>query len=173
MQEIWKDVKGYEGCYQVSNLGRVKSLNYLQKGKEQILRLEKTPKNYFRCAFSKDGKVKRYSVHRLVAQAFIPNPYNLPIINHKDENPSNNRVENLEWCDSKYNNNYGTHIQKIANKVRNHPNMSKKVLCIETGVIYQSTHQAERELGYSRGFVSHCCRDVNKTCGGFHWRYID
>lgn len=95
------------GLYQVSNLGRVKSLSNSKTRKEKIL----TPiyhARYYQITLSKNNIRIQYRVHRLVAEAFIPNPDNLPLINHKDENPLNNKVENLEWCDAKYNNNYGT-----------------------------------------------------------------
>lgn len=170
MKEIWKDIEGYEGCYQVSNFGRVKSLMY---GKEKILKLEKTNKCYFRVALCKNGKVKRYFVHILVCKAFLPNPDNLPFVNHKDENQSNNFANNLEWCDRKYNNNYGNHNKKVSESLINHPKFSKKLLCIETGVVYQSTHQAERDLGLSRGCVSKACRGIYKKVSGFHWRYTE
>ena len=107
--EIWTDIKGYEGLYQVSNLGRVKSLPkftysrcYPQLRKEKLLKPRFTGKhrNYAQVRFN-DGK--SYKVHRLVAQTFIPNPNNLPLVNHKDENTFNNCVDNLEWCTNQYN----------------------------------------------------------------------
>ena len=105
MKEIWKDIEGYEGRYKVSNKGRVYD-NKLDKfiGYESL--------GYMCVALCKDKKQKKCRVHRLVAQAFIPNPDNLPGINHKDENKTNNCVENLEWCTVKYNTNYGTSIQR-------------------------------------------------------------
>ena len=105
MKEIWKDIEGYEGRYKVSNKGRVYD-NKLDKfiGYESL--------GYMCVALCKDKKQKKCRVHRLVAQAFIPNPDNLPVINHKDENKTNNCVENLEWCTVKYNTNYGTSIQR-------------------------------------------------------------
>ena len=106
MKEIWLNIEGYSN-YMISNYGRVKSLNYRRTGKEKILSLKKDKKGYYYITLSKDGIGRNYKIHRLVAQAFIPNPNNLPQVNHKDENPSNNCVENLEWCTNEYNLNYG------------------------------------------------------------------
>ena len=100
--EVWKDVVGYEGLYEVSNLGRVKS----KTRKNTILLKPSETKGYLFVFLCKDKKVKRKSIHRLVANAFIENPYNYPIINHVNENKADNRVENLEWCSAKYNINY-------------------------------------------------------------------
>lgn len=112
MEEVWKDVEGYEGLYQVSNLGRVKSLtHYITKEnckprevKGKILTpFFDRPKGYLSVSLSKNNKIKLQRIHRLVAQAFIPNPDNLIQINHKDGNKTNNNVENLEWCSCKDN----------------------------------------------------------------------
>lgn len=115
MNEIWKDIKGYEGYYQVSNFGKVRSLNrsiYRKNGRKQSFKDQELKfhdkHGYLGINLRKDGKIKSCTVHRLVAEAFIPNPYNLPQINHKDENKYNNRIDNLEWCSSSYNMNYGT-----------------------------------------------------------------
>lgn len=123
MQEIWKDIKNYEGLYKVSNLGNVKSLPKKagrSNRKEKILNFNKNSKGYLRVELSKDKKRKQCLVHRLVAETFIPNYNNLPQINHKDENKENNYIDNLEWCDNKYNNNYGTRNQRlsISHKIR-------------------------------------------------------
>lgn len=126
MEEIWKDIVGYEGFYQVSNLGRVKSLDryievtnkrgtlYRRPIKGRLLSLNNVNDDYISVTLTKDSIGISYSVHRLVAQAFIPNPDNLPQVNHKDENPSNNCVDNLEWCTAKYNSNYGTRREKLS-----------------------------------------------------------
>ena len=106
MVEIWKDIPGYEGIYAVSNFGKVKSLQRTRKGSygsirivyEKILNHKIDKDGYHIVTLSKEGKTKCIGVHRLVAQAFLPNIYNLPMVNHKDENPSNNFVDNLEWC---------------------------------------------------------------------------
>lgn len=110
MQEIWKDIKNYEGCYQVSNLGRVRSLtrkvktfNGVRTSKGQLLKPLKTNTGYYRVDLKQNQKDKYMSIHRLVAEAFIPNPNNYPIINHKDNNTQNNCVDNLEWCTQSYN----------------------------------------------------------------------
>lgn len=116
--EEWRDIKGYEGKYQVSNEGRVKSLNYhRQQGVEQVLKLNTSDRGYKRACLLDNGKESFKLVHRLVAEAFIENPNNYPIINHKDENPSNNFVENLEWCTSHYNNTYNDRHLKAAPKI--------------------------------------------------------
>lgn len=103
LEEIWRDVKGYEGLYQISNLGRVKSLNYKKMKVEKILSLKPKKQGYARVNFSKNGIRKTFTVHRLVALAFIPKEKNKNLINHKNEIKNDNRVCNLEWCDSQYN----------------------------------------------------------------------
>lgn len=116
--EEWRDIKGYEGKYQVSNEGRVKSLNYHRQNLEQILRSTISSSGYCRVwLFDGKGIGKIEFVHRLVAKAFIPNPNNLPQINHKDENKLNNNVENLEWCTPFYNNTYNDRHLKAAPKI--------------------------------------------------------
>ena len=109
MTEIWKNIEGYEGKYQVSNLGQVKSMI----GQEKVLHPKKHRNGHLQIGLHKDKKRKTMYIHRLVAQAFIPNPDNLPGVNHKDENPNNNNVDNLEWCTQKYNCNYGTRVDRI------------------------------------------------------------
>lgn len=116
MEEVWKDIKGYEGLYQISNLGRVKSLPRQYKkrflNKEIIKVPTKLPKGYLKVGLSKNGKVKYYFIHRLVAEMFINKVDGKECVNHKDCNPSNNRVDNLEWCSYIENNNYKNHHLK-------------------------------------------------------------
>lgn len=128
MEEIWKDIPGYEGIYVVSNFGKVKSLQRTRKGSygsirivyEKILNHKIDKDGYHIVTLSKEGKTKCIGVHRLVAQAFLQNSCNFPMINHKDENPSNNRVDNLEWCTARYNCNYGTRVDRmLETKLKN------------------------------------------------------
>ena len=112
MKEIWKNIMGFNG-YQVSNFGRVRSFKTYK-----ILKQTTNNKGYKTLGLCKKGKMRTFLVHRLVADAFIPNPDKLPCINHKDENPSNNYVSNLEWCDQKYNTNYGTCINRMIETKR-------------------------------------------------------
>lgn len=161
MIEIFKDIEGYEG-YQISNLGNVKSLGNDKARKEKVLKPAKDKYGYLYVCLHKQGKVKFCLIHRLVALHFIPNPNNYPIINHKDENPLNNNISNLEWCTPKYNSNYGTRNEKI----------SKQVMCVETGVIYPSASEVQRELGFLQTNISNVCNGKRKTCGGFHWCYV-
>lgn len=115
--EIWKDINGYEGLYQVSNLGRIKSLPKFHQG-ERILKERIDRYGYLYIGFFKNKVKKYYKIHRLVAEAFIPNPKELPCVNHKDENKTNNNVENLEWCSVAYNNSYATRLERVAAKHR-------------------------------------------------------
>lgn len=124
MIEEWRPVVGYEGLYEVSSYGRVKSLcKYDSRNRfrdERILKLCADRLGYLKVGLCSNDKKKKYLVHRLVAQAFIPNPNNLPQVNHRDENPSNDNVDNLEWCDAKYNSNYGTRNDRIrTTRLRN------------------------------------------------------
>ena len=165
--EEWKDIDEYEGLYQVSNLGRVKSLKF---GKERILKPDTILNGYLRVQLWKNSKGIRYLVHRLVAQAFIDNPDKLPMINHKDENPSNNCVDNLEWCTHKYNINYGTCIQRMSEKISK--TVYQYTMDGEIVAEYPSTMEVERQLGYAQSHISQCCNGKRKTANGFIWRYI-
>ena len=167
-KEIWKDIKNYEGLYQVSNLGRVKSLYY-----NKILQNAVQKDGYFQVSLSKNGIQKMYLVHRLVAEAFLPNPHNYLCVNHKDEDKSNNIYTNLEWCDVKYNANYGTRNKRIS-KSNTNGKLSKPVLqyTLDGQFVkeWSSTMECGRN-GYHQGTVAQCCRGELKKHKGYMWRY--
>ena len=157
-KEIWRDCKGYEGLYQVSNMGRIWSLRT-----QRYLKGDLNSVGYLRVLLkAKNGKVKKEFVHRLVALAFIANPQNKTQVNHKDANKLNNTADNLEWNTCKENINQKNRMEKI----------STAVLCVETGIIYPSINDAARQLHLSSGHVSEACNGIRETCGGFHWEVI-
>ena len=176
--ELWKDVEGFEGLYQVSTWGRVRSLDkyvdvkirnvdkVLKRGK--ILKPAYDKDGYLRVNLCKNGKRTNFYVHRLVAKAFIPNPLNLPIINHKDEVKDNNYPYNLEWCTDEYNTNYGTANKRRAEK------QSKKVYQydMQGNLIkeWSSVAEADRN-GYDAKTISACCLGKLKTHQNFIWSY--
>jgi hypothetical protein len=178
--EIWKDIEGYEGIYQVSNLGRVRSLDYTvtkkdgtvqtYKGKVFSMTLNTTGYPYvsFRMGSSKR---KSLTVHRLVAQAFIPNPNNLPEVNHRNEDKTDNRVENIEWCDRKYNMQYGTRNDRQKEKIERHSvdQLDKYGNLLNT---YPSIKEAARIVGIRHPeCITKCCTGDRMTAGGYRWRY--
>ena len=159
MQEIWKDIKDYEGRYQVSNFGNIKSLKT-----NKLLKPYKITNGYLQIVLCKKGKEEKRLIHILVAEAFIGKRKRGMQINHKDENKTNNNVNNLEWCNAKYNSNYGTRNKRI----------STRVLCVELNKIYDSIREASKELKIYETSISHCCSNSEhyKTAGGYHWRYV-
>lgn len=172
--EIWKDIPGYDNLYQVSNMGRVKSLNYNRTRKEKLLMFSKDKYGYLRVTISKEGVKKYVQVHRLVCEAFLQNPFNLPQVNHRNEDKTDNRIENLEYCDAKYNINYGMAIERRSKALINNPKRSKKILCVETVVVYPSTMEIERQFGFYHNQISGCCKGKYgyKTVGNYHWQYV-
>jgi len=180
MQEIWKDIVGYEGLYQVSNLGRVKSLErtinhktcygglYHVKGRILKSKLEKD--GYYRIGLSKNKIKKYYRINRLVAETFIPNPNNYPVVNHKDENKLNNRVDNLEWCSIKYNINYGTGIARRTKTISikiNQYDLNDNF--IKT---WNSINEAVRFYNGNTQ-ICQCCKGKRKYASGYKWKYVD
>ena len=169
--EEWLNISGYEGLYQVSNLGKVRSF---KSGKWQTLKNRLTPRGYYIVTLYKDGKATSKWVHRLVAQAFIPNPENLPQINHEDEDKLNNAASNLEWCDSKYNNNYGTKKERLKKSLKGKAGRPRKsgkpVHCIDTGETYESASEAERQTGIRH--IDEVCSGKRQSAGGFWWEYV-
>lgn len=162
MEEIWKDIEDYKGKYQISNLGRVKSLNYSNTGKEGIINAKDNSKGYLRVRLYKDGKRKNYRVNRLVAQTFLPNPSNLPEVNHIDQDKHNNCVDNLEWCTTQYNVEYS---------------QGKAVIGISkvSGLIleFPSIREAEKQMGISHSHICECCKGKRKSAKGFYWHYAN
>ena len=181
MTELWKDIKGFEGFYQVSNLGRVKGLpRKTEDGRllpERYLYGSVYSTGYVVVKLRCNKKPKRYSMHRLVAEHFIPNPESLPIINHKDENKLNNCVDNLEWCTQKYNTNYGCARQRAVKTFRK--NYSKEVYQFDfNGNLvgkYDSVTTAAKITHTRHSEVSSCCRMVEHciSANGFMWRYAE
>ena len=165
--EIWKDVAGYEGLYKVSDKGNVYSVERRDsRGNRcggRILKPRYTRRSYIQVQLWKNGKSKNKYTHRLVAESFIPNPKGFLEINHKDENKSNNRVENLEWCTREYNINYGKRTEKVSKKVR--------AINIKTGEVFtfNSIREAGRK-GYVRRHVSKACLGVYNAGGGNLYR---
>ena len=162
MTEIWRDIEGYEGLYQISNKGRVKRL---LGPSERILRPWDNGYGYMIIGLCKNGIRKRIKVHRLVAIAFIPNPDNKPQVNHKDENKKNNCVENLEWMTCRDNINYGTRTERTSRKLLQY---SKSGEFIRE---WPSALKIERVLGINNANIIQCCKGKRKSSGGFVWKY--
>lgn len=174
MKEEWKDIKDYEGLYQVSNWGRVKSLITDKNRRKRILKQHNRGNGYlFVVLTNNEHQSKNISVHRLVAETFLPNPENLPEVNHIDENKENNRVDNLEWCDHTYNINYGNRTKKASESKLN-GKKSKSVLQFSlTGDFireWPSTMECGRN-GFNQGAVAACCRGKLLQYKGFYWMY--
>ena len=169
----WKEIKGYEGLYLLSDEGVIVALPKIVKGKNKYgslsihrrAKLLKTclrgnkGQEYEAVTLSKDGESKRYSMHRLVAETFLPNPCGLPEVNHIDENPLNNRVDNLEWCTHQYNIEYSKN--KAVNQIKNG----------EVVGSYRSVKDASRLTGISRRNISNVLNGWSKTAGGYVWEY--
>ena len=194
MEEIWKpamyiketgEIIDYSEKYEVSNHGNMRSKDYRHKGIKHNLKLSKL-NNYYYVGLPYNGKMKLFPVHRIVAFAFLPNPYNFPIINHKDENPSNNVVyinddgtvnyekTNLEWCTYEYNNSYGTRIERLI-KSKINGKKSKPVFQYDLDENFiqkwPSFREVQRQMGYSQGNLYKCCRGIYKQAYNYIWRY--
>jgi hypothetical protein len=176
MTEEWRDIEGYEGLYAVSSLGRIKRLAHWKNQRtdraskycnykmlDEKIMSPSIAGPYTCVQLSRDRGIKTFTVHRLVAKAFIPNPNSLPEVNHKDCDGHNNSADNLEWCDRKYNINYANRTEKAMKAIE------KKVQCIETGKVYDSGAKAAEALGLQKSKISLVCNGKRKTTGGFHW----
>lgn len=179
-KEIWRAIKGYEDLYEVSNLGRVKSLskfhctskNHSSLGywsKEKILKPIKNYRGALRVILVINGKKSAFYIHRLVAEAFIPNPDNLSQVNHKDENVKNNKVDNLEWCTAQYNSNYGNRNNKILKHIKKpilQYNLDGKFI-----KEYESITQANKETHIPISSISACCVGQRKKTNGYIFKF--
>lgn len=172
--ENWKSIVGYEGLYEVSNTGLVRSLNYNHTGMAKLLK-PRNNRGYLVVVLCKDGIHKHMFVHRLVAEAFIPNPNKLETINHKDEDKTNNAAGNLEWLSWMDNSNYGTRNKRIAEANVNNLKLSKQVQMFDKSgnVVKQfpSTQEAARQTGIAQSSIVTCCKGRIKSAGGYVWRY--
>jgi len=198
MEEVWKDIKGYEGLYQVSNIGNVKSLYrideyyihgvlYKRPRKEKMLAQQKNH-GYKRVSLCKKAKQKWFFVHRLGAEAFLPNPNNLPQVNHKDENKENNFIwvnedgsvdfekSNLEWCTEDYNKNYGTMKKRLSVIHKNRKDLSKPVYCTELEQTFPSIKEASRQTNIKFASIQRCAagKQMHTIKDGktFTWKYV-
>ena len=165
MNEVWRDIEGYEGLYQVSDHGQVKSLRY-----DKIMKPVLNEVNgYLRVMMTgKEGRKNEY-IHKLVAKTFIPNPHNLPEVNHKCEDRLDNRVSQIEWCNRAYNCNYG-------NRVKGSKKVKPVAIVSDSGTIqkvFKNATEAERETGVERRLIGFCCQGRTKTAGGLKWRYLE
>lgn len=175
--EEWRPIQGYEGLYEISNMGRVRSIDhYVKNGRGlrivsgRILKTTITCNGYEMLRLGKNGKHK--AVHRLVASAFIPNPCNLPDVNHKDENKSNNVVWNLEWCNHSYNALYGT----CQDRLRQYKNTPVLMIDKKNGKVlnrFDSMKIAMEKTGVNKVTISAVCRGIRKIGGGYIWKYAE
>jgi len=164
MKEVFLDIPNYEGLYQVSNFGNVKNTRT-----RKLLRPAKDTSGYKFVYLYKNNSRKAISVHRCVALAFLPNPNNYPQINHRDEDKTNNFVDNLEWCDNKYNANYGTRTKRSAESHQ------KPILQFDKKGLYlrdwSSITNASKDLNIQYSSISQCCSGHRGSAGGYIWKY--
>ena len=177
MEEIWKEIDGYPN-YMVSNLGNVKSLERVimksngkrQTIKETIRKGVKDKDGYLIVTlYDEYHNMKNIKIHRLVAQAFIPNPNNLPEVNHKDEDKTNNNVDNLEFCTTRFNLTYGNRLKKVIEKISKkcyQYDLNKKLINI-----FPSTQEASKFTGICQSNITSCCRGEYKTTHGYIFSY--
>lgn len=164
-EEVWVSIEGFNGKYSVSNRGRVRSNSY-----GNILKPFDNGRGYKLVTLCKDNKHYKRYVHRLVAQAFIPNPDDLPEVNFKDENKSNADVENLEWCTGKYNMNYGTlplRQRYITTKLKGRP-----IYCLETKKCYESIKACSNDMKIPGTNIGRVCRKERENARGYHFKYL-
>ena len=175
MTEIWLPIEGYENLYEVSNLGRVRSLERTvikkngskRKVPGKILKPATNNNGYLMIRLCKNGICRAFLIHRLVSTAFLPTSDKKFQVNHLDEDKTNNTVENLEWCTAKENSNYGTRTKRISEKHQ------KSVLCVELNQIFPSIIEAAEQLSLNVGNLGSVLKGRRKTAGGYHWEYAE
>lgn len=168
--EIWEEVYGFDSLYEISNLGRLRTKHHGARGYQKEYRYiepRDNGKGYLCFNLKSNHTQKTVYVHRLVANAFVANPNKHTEINHKDENKRNNSADNLEWCSHINNCNYGTRNERAKAK------RTRKIICNETGVIYNSVEQAAEIMGVGKTAISNCLHGRTKTCAGYTWRLVN
>ena len=173
MTEIWKPIKGYEGRYEVSNLGNVRSLNWRKSGLAKKLTPAIDRYGYLQVCLSKNGKQFNGKVHRLVADAFLPTNRNDLQVNHKDEDKTNNRASNLEWMTPAQNVNHGTRNTRMSAAKINGNAKAVKQLDLDGKIVrvWPSMSEVRRVFRYDTGLLSLCCRGIKHTAYGYRWEY--
>lgn len=179
-QEIWRPIKGYENTHEVSNLGRVRSIPHLTSNKHQtkgqLLKQESVWTGYKRVHLRAGINSRKFYVHRLVAESFIPNPNNWAYVNHKDDTKDNNAASNLEWCTQQYNLKYGDRRRKVLDKCNasQSPNAEKPVVQLLNGAvinIYPSIHEAARCTGIGFRMISRVCNNIRPHTHGYVFKF--
>ena len=173
MLEMWRDIEGYNGHYRVSDIGRIWS-----NKTKRIMKPHNDKLGYARIILRKDNRSIGCTVHRLVAEALIKNKNHYPCINHKDENPRNNYVSNLEWCSFSYNCRYGTAIERRkvstdynAIAAKNRIEVEQRSLKGDLVRTWRTANDCKRELGFDNSAIAKCCRGQMKTAYGYKWSY--
>lgn len=160
-----KDIKNYEGLYAITENGEVWSYRA-----NRFLKQKTKNSGYKEISLCKEGKNRSFLIHRLVAEAYVPNPDNLPQVSHLDESKDNNNYKNLAWVSAKTNCNMPLHKQRKSKSQMNNAT-SRKVICVETNIVYLSLSEAGRQVGCTPQNIRIACLDQSKTACGYHWRY--